>query len=152
MLDFVEEEFNIFPLLVYPCMLRNDRNAFVKVTKNESSSKSNNKNYNLNLGIYGIPPKLLLEQQQNDNNKIYPMITKVRKLEAKLRLVGGFQHTYCDSFQSATEFSEMFDISGLYRTMRTKYHCDGVFPTVYEKTRPEMEHIWQWLKEEEKDE
>ena len=144
MLDFVEEEFGIFPLLVYPCMLRNDRNAFVKVPK--CDTKSSNKNFNLNLGIYGIPPEL-----ERNNDKVYPMITKVRKLEALLRSVGGFQHTYCDSFQTEEEFSEMFDTDGLYQKMRIKYQCTGIFPSVYEKTRPEMD-VWQWLREEEKDE
>ena len=29
----------------------------------------------------------------------FPTVTKVRELEAWVRSVGGFQHTYCDSFQ-----------------------------------------------------
>ena len=78
------------------------------------------------------------------------MITKVRRLEALLREIRGFQHTYCDSFQTEEEFSAMFDTDGLYREMRTRYDCEGVFPTVYEKTRPEMD-VWRWLREEEKD-
>jgi len=146
MLDFVEREFGIYPLLVYPCMLRNDRKAFVRVPPNDKDTNSN-KSYNLNLGIYGIPPAML---EPNNRDKVYPMVTKVRRLEAWLRDIGGFQHTYCDSFQTEEEFSAMFDTDGLYKDMRTKYKCEGVFPSVYDKTRPEMD-IWGWLREEEKD-
>jgi len=26
----------------------------------------------------------------------------------------------------------------LYRQVRERFHCDGAFPTLYEKTRPEI--------------
>ena len=42
----------------------------------------------------------------------------------------------------------MFDHE-LYDEMRTRYFADGVFPRVYDKTRPEVD-VWAWLKEEEK--
>merc|ERR1712216_159351 len=80
-------------------------------------------------------------------NAVYPMLTKVRELEAWLREVGGFQHTYCDSFQTEEEFEEMFDHS-LYNEMRIKYGAEDVFPRVYGKTRPEVD-VWQWVAEEE---
>ena len=81
-----------------------------------------------------------------DQGYVFPMIHRVRELEAWLRDVRGFQHTYCDSMQTEEEFEKMFD-HGLYRTMREKYGADKVFPTVYAKTRPEMD-IFEWIEEE----
>lgn len=61
---------------------------------------------NLNLGIYGVPHKLSLavaeaeaDGQERPAAELFPTVTKVRELEAFVRSVGGFQHTYCDSFQ-----------------------------------------------------
>ena len=41
----------------------------------------------------------------------------------------------------------MFD-HGLYTEMRKKYRAEGKFPSVYDKTRPEV-NVFDWLKEEE---
>ena len=65
--------------------------------------------------------------------------------------VNGFQHTYCDSFQTQEEFEKMFDHEGLYNECRAMYSAEGVFPRVYDKTRPEMD-VFKWLQEEKKDE
>ena len=85
----------------------------------------------------------------------------MRQLEAWLRKVGGFQHTYCDSFQTRGEFEEMFDHhpqdpqpgcnqgGGFgYDACRVRYGAEGVFPRVYDKTRPEVD-VFAWLREEE---
>jgi hypothetical protein len=66
---------------------------------------------NMNLGIYGVPPVLAAAVEAGDDDFLFPMVSKVRELEAWLREVKGFQHTYCDSFQSEAEFEEMFDHS-----------------------------------------
>ena len=97
---------------------------------------------NMNLGIYGIPPEL-----KNDVFQLFPMVGRVRKLEQWLRDNNGFQHTYCDSFQTKNEFHHMFDHIQ-YNKMRNTYGAEGKFPTVYDKTRPEMD-VFQWLEEEE---
>ena len=108
------------------------------------ASSGGKHSWNLNLGIYGIPRELV---QRPD--ELFPMVTRVRKLEAWLRSVGGFQHTYCDSFQTEEEFEAMFDHT-LYDEMRGKYGASKVFPRVWEKTRPEMD--WRgWLEEERED-
>jgi Delta24-sterol reductase len=138
-LSVSDELFNIYPLLVYPCKVK-QRGGMLRV--GDSSSKAGDVQMNLNLGIYGVPPAL-----QNDVYDLFPMIGRVRKLENWLRQNGGFQHTYCDSFQTEQEFEAMFDHT-LYNEMRTKYRAKGKFPRVYEKTRPEV-NIDLWLKEEE---
>lgn len=129
--------FGIFPLMVYPCKVINEPGALLRVEKSVKTPTS----WFLNLGIYGIPPEL----SQNPD-RLFPMVSRVRELEAWLRSVGGFQHTYCDSFQTEEEFEEMFDHT-LYNKMRLQYAADGVFPKIFEKTRPEID-FQEWLEEE----
>ncbi len=40
-------------------------------------------------------------------DSFFPMVKSVRRLEGWLRSVRGFQHTYCDSFQSEEEFEQV---------------------------------------------
>ena len=129
--------FNIYPLLVYPCKVK-QRGGMMKVN---TKIGQNGTQMNLNLGIYGVPPEL-----EADVFPLFPMIERVRKLEQWLRDNGGFQHTYCDSFQTEEEFHVMFDHE-LYNEMRKEYKAEGHFPTVYDKTRPEI-NAFEWLKEE----
>lgn len=93
-----------------------------------------------------------------------------------MRSVHGFQHTYCDSFQSKEEFEAMFDTAA-NAAMRAKYkvrdgprarithrapplgsfphmhypfatrQAEGAFVGVYDKTRPEVD-VFGWLEEE----
>jgi len=134
-----DELFNIYPLLVYPCKVK-QHHGMLRVS-NPDCTKEGDVQMNLNLGIYGVPPAL-----ENDVFNLFPMIGRVRKLEQWLRENGGFQHTYCDSFQTEQEFEEMFDHT-LYNQMREKYNANGKFPRVYEKTRPEI-NANVWLTEE----
>jgi len=101
---------------------------------------------NANLGIYGLPREL-----RERPNEPCAVVTKVRELEAWVRSVGGFQHTYCDSFQTEAEFKAMFDHDGGWSAARAKYGAEGKFPSVYEKTRPEVD-IWERLQMEEEEE
>ena len=130
--------FNIYPLLVYPCKVR-ARGGLLRVGGGRADGAAQ---MNLNLGIYGVPPELA-----EGAFPLFPMVTRVRELEAWLRANGGFQHTYCDSFQTEGEFEAMFD-HGLYREMRGAYGAEGRFPSVFAKTRPEVD-FQAWLKEEE---
>jgi hypothetical protein len=65
-------------------------------------------------------------------------VTKVRELEAMVRERGGFLHTYVDVLSTEDEFEAMFD-HGLWRQMRERYGAEGVFPSIYEKIRPELD-------------
>ena len=127
---FVAEEFEVFPLLCYPCKVF-PHGGMIRAPGSEP-------HLFLNLGIYGIPGNI-------HQYKRYPMMTKVRKLEAKIRSVGGFQHTYCDTLQTREEFEEMYDHT-LLRKMRKEIGSEN-FPTVYDKVKPEMD-IMAWLAEE----
>lgn len=41
---------------------------------------------------------------------------------------------------SEEEFNEMFDMT-LYNEVRAKYHCDGAFPRLYDKVKPEIDVV-----------
>lgn len=132
--------FEIYPLLCYPCkvfdnggMTRVKGADGARVTRGESVPF-------LNLGIYGRPKPV------REGSLTFPTIHKVREWEKHIRNVGGFQHTYCDSFQTEEEFEEMYDHS-LWKKMREAYKTGDGFKSVYAKTRPEVD-IWKWLDEE----
>jgi delta24-sterol reductase len=129
---FVDRTFGIFPLLVYPCKLVDIEGRMVRSGTGEDARF-------LNLGIYGIPRAIR-------EKKPFKTVTEVRKLEAWIRDVGGFQHTYCDSFQSKDEFEAMFDMQ-LNAALREKYGAAGAFAGVFATTRPVMDG-WAWLEEE----
>ena len=90
----------------------------------------------MNLGLYGVP-KAILEK------KPYKTVTEVRGLEQFIRDVGGFQHTYCDSFQLREEFESMFDMRQ-HNLMREETGADKALVDVYTKTRPEVD-VFAWL-------
>ena len=81
--------FNIYPLLVYPCKMRN-RGGMMRVGDADTHKLGDGSlvQMNMNLGIYGIPPEL-----ENDVFDLFPMVGRVRKLEEWLRANNGFQHT-----------------------------------------------------------
>merc|ERR1712166_1135887 len=114
--------------MVYPCLVH-DRGGMLRLPDGAK------KQMFLNLGIYGIPRDIRANPSQP-----FLMVRAVRRLESWIRSVGGFQHTYCDSFQREDEFKTMFDHT-LWAKMRSKYSAERTFPSVYDKTRPEMD-VW----------
>ena len=141
MVEHVHEAFEIYPLLAYPCKVI-DHGGLVRLPSNRGKPYSGRAETTafLDIGVYGFP------QRVKDGDERFPAVTKVRELERKARSLGGFLHTYCDVFSTEAEFTEMFD-HGLWREMREKYAADGVFPTIYEKVKPEMDPL-QFLEEE----
>lgn len=133
MLLHLHRTFEIYPLLVYPCRVI-DRGGMVRLPGQVGQPWDGTERsaYYLNLGIYGAPRDVRQGQPQ------YPTITKVRELEGMVRERGGFLHTYVDVFSTEAEFEAMFDHT-LWRRMRAQYGAEGVFPTVYEKIRPEVD-------------
>ncbi|MBW2507882.1 MAG: FAD-binding oxidoreductase [Deltaproteobacteria bacterium] len=141
MVRYADEEFEIYPLLAYPCRVI-DYGGLVRRPSNRGrpySGRPESEMY-LDLGIYGFP------QRVKDGDEHFPAVTKVRALERKARKLGGFLHTYCDVFSTEEEFEEMFDHT-IWREMRAKYGADGTFPTIYEKVKPELDPL-QFLAEE----
>jgi hypothetical protein len=141
MVELVHDELEIYPLLAYPCKVI-DRGGLVRLPSNRGKPYSGRPETGpfLDLGIYGIPQRI------KEGDTRFPTVTKVRKLEQKVRSLGGFLHTYCDVFSTEEEFTEMFDHT-LWRRMRAKYGAEGTFPTIYEKVKPEVDPL-QFLAEE----
>lgn len=134
MLELVDDRIGIYPLLVYPCLVK-DRGGFISVPDGQPAPGSDDvtQQFFLNLGIYGTPIAVA------EGDPTYNVITEARALLAKVRDVGGFQHSYCDVFQTREEFYEMFDDT-LATQVRTRLGSDAL-QEVYEKVRPEIP--WQ---------
>jgi hypothetical protein len=123
--------------------------------------------------LKGIPQKIKSYPGVDKYKLKMPTLTKVRAFEKRVREIGGktsyilliaqdiltiktcallnqgFLHTYCDVTSTEEEFLSMFDHS-LWSKMREKYaKIDGrfIFPTIYEKVRPEVD-IEPYLQEE----
>jgi delta24-sterol reductase len=133
MLTNLDETFEIYPLLVYPCQVF-DRGGMLRVKGQHGVSWDGREQSDmyLNLGIYGSPREI------REGNLRFPTMTKIREFEAMVRERGGFLHTYVDVLSTEDEFEAMFD-HGLWREMRKRYGAEGVFPSIYEKIRPELD-------------
>eukprot|EP00118_Oscarella_pearsei_P015990 m.149207 g.149207 ORF g.149207 m.149207 type:complete len:104 (+) comp38518_c0_seq14:1331-1642(+) len=75
----------------------------------------------VDLGCYGIPQE-----------KSFHFRDSLRRVEAFVRQVKGFQMLYADSFLTRGEFYEMFDHT-LYNKVREELGCEKAFPVVYDK-------------------
>ncbi len=141
MVAYVDEEFEIYPLLGYPCKVI-DHGGMVRTPENRGQPFDGEPATTafLDIGVYGFPKRVQEGEEQ------FPAVTKVRRLEEKARRLGGFLHTYCDVFSTEDEFMQMFD-HGLWREMRDAYGANGTFPTIYEKVKPEIDPL-QFLEEE----
>lgn len=129
MVDFVDRHFGIFPLLLYPCKVI-DRGGFIRVPEGTPNGSGSCEQMYLNLGIYGVPRSV----RQGDMR--YNVISEARTLLAKVRSLGGFQHSYCDVFQTREEFYTMFD-PALARNVRQQLGSEQ-WLEVYDKVKPEI--------------
>jgi Delta24-sterol reductase len=139
MIDAAHNLFEIYPLLCYPCKIPK-KPGFLRGHSMGDNDADQNSQMFLNFGIYGVPKPIAMGRK-------YKTVTAVRGMEWLVRKVGGFQHTYCDSFQTKEEFAEMFDHE-LWEKVRTKYGGKALFPGVYEKTRANDIDWHAWLEEE----
>lgn len=134
-LEHLHGEFEIYPLLLYPCRVF-DRGGMVRLPGEHGKhweGETHSALY-LNLGIYGTPKAI------RQGNIHYPTVNKVREVEAMIRDWGGFLHTYVDVCSSAAEFEQMFDHS-LWDKMRKAYGAEDVFPGIYDKIKPEIDPL-----------
>lgn len=74
-------------------------------------------------------------------------LTRLREAGAMVTDSGGFMRSGTDMFQSEADFLKMLDHT-LWRKMRSKYKATGIFPSVYDKVKPEVDFA-SFLKEEE---
>ncbi|CAL2051676.1 unnamed protein product [Caenorhabditis brenneri] len=135
--DTAVKLFDTYPLLVYPCRIYDHKGGAPQgqLRAPPQSRLVPGTNYSMfnDLGVYGTPGPV---ERREPYNPTYAM----RAMEKFTRDVGGYSFLYADIFMSEEEFNEMFDMT-LYNQVRTKYHCDGAFPRLYDKVKPEIDVI-----------
>lgn len=132
LLNHLHREFEIYPLLLYPCKVI-DRGGLIRLPggKGKEWTGTSDSALYLNLGVYGYPKAV------REGDREYPTIEKVREVESMINSSGGFLHTYVDVFTTEEEFESMFDHT-LWKRMRVKYKAEGAFPSIYDKIKPEI--------------
>jgi len=130
-----EELFDTYPVLVYPCRIYDHGEHVGQLRPPRPDQMVPGTNYGMfnDLGVYGVP-RAVRERKRWD------AVTAMRKMEDYTRSVGGYHFMYADTFLTRAEFAEMFDLTA-YEKVRSKYHAEGAFPHVYEKTAPEIDIV-----------
>jgi delta24-sterol reductase len=131
--DLFHEEFDIYPLLVFPIRIydHSDRIGTAQGMLRPPENLQPGKRWEMffDLGAYGIPPAVKRGEDWN-------AYKAVRRMEKFTRDLKGYQCLYADTFMTKAEFREMFDHT-LYDRVREQYGAVGAFPDIYEKIRPE---------------
>ncbi|KDQ21010.1 hypothetical protein BOTBODRAFT_27023 [Botryobasidium botryosum FD-172 SS1] len=82
----------------------------------------------VDIGAYGVPASSNFEAQRS-----------LRKVEAFVRSVKGYQALYADTLMTSEEFEEMFECEGLENT-RKQFGSDLLLPRVWEKVNAAARH------------
>jgi len=140
-LELSEELFGISPVLLYPSRIYDHGEAGGQLRPPRSKDKLPGKDYAMffDLGVYGVPAPILA-------GKPFATVHAMRQMEAFTQEVGGYPFLYADTFMTRAEFEEMFDLT-LYRKVRARYGCNGAFPDLYDKIKPEVD-VFAVLEEE----
>jgi len=131
--DKFHDWFNVYPLLVFPIKIWKHEGDFLDKLRNPDEKEQAEMYFDL--GVYGIPPKVIAKQPW-DSIKVH------REMEEFGRKIHAFQCPYADIFCTRSEFREMFNHT-LYDRVRQKYKAVDAFPEIYEKVRPE-----KWIVED----
>ncbi|MCA9648745.1 MAG: FAD-binding oxidoreductase [Myxococcales bacterium] len=130
-----EHLFDIYPVLVYPCAIfdHGEGSGQLRPPRPDSRVPGTDHGMYNDVGIYGVPAAVKRGEPFNAT-------LAMRAMERFTREVGGFSFLYADTFMTEEEFREMFDHT-LYDRVRKEYAAQGAFPTLYEKTKPEVDVI-----------
>ncbi|CAD6192582.1 unnamed protein product [Caenorhabditis auriculariae] len=134
--DTAMELFDTLPLLVYPCRVYDhQRGPQGQLRAPNESLLVPGTNYAMfnDLGVYGTPGPVKRREHYNPTRAM-------RAMEKFTRDVGGYSFLYADIFMSESEFNTMFDMT-LYEKCRKLYQCDGAFPRLFDKVKPEIDVI-----------
>lgn len=134
-IELSEHLFDIYPVLVYPCAIMDHGDGKGQLRPPRPDTLVPGKTYGMynDLGVYGVPSAV-------KRGEPYNATLAMRAMEHFTREVGGYSFLYADTFMSEEEFREMFDHT-LYDQVRKDYGAEGAFPTLYEKTKPEVDVI-----------
>ncbi len=132
-LDLTDELFAMSPVLLYPSRIYDHGDASGQLRPPRAKDRLPGKDYAMffDLGVYGVPGPILA-------GKPFATLHAMRQMEAFTHAVGGYPFLYADTFMTRAEFEEMFDLR-LYERVRAKYGCDGAFPHLYDKIKPEVD-------------
>jgi len=134
-IDKSHELFDTYPVLVYPCKIYDHGAHTGQLRPPRPDQMVPGTNYGMfnDLGVYGVP-RLVRERKRFD------AVSAMRSMEEFTRSVGGYHFLYADTFLTREEFEEMFDTTA-YERVRSKYHAEGAFPHLYDKTKPEIDVV-----------
>jgi delta24-sterol reductase len=134
-IELSEHLFDIYPVLVYPCAIFDHGEHSGQLRPPRPSTRVPGTNYGMynDLGVYGVPAAV-------KRGEPYNATLAMRAMEHFTREVGGYSFLYADTFMTEDELREMFDHT-LYERVRKAYAAEGAFPTLYEKTKPEIDVI-----------
>ncbi len=149
-IELSEHLFDIYPVLVYPCAIfdHGEHSGQLRPPRPSTrvpgtaipggpggSSPAAPKPFGMynDLGVYGVPAAV-------KRGEPYNATLAMRAMEHFTREVGGYSFLYADTFMTEDELREMFDHT-LYDRVRKAYGAEGAFPTLYEKTKPEIDVI-----------
>lgn len=137
--ELSEHLFDIYPVLVYPCAIfdhgegQGRGQGQLRPPRPDTMVPGTNFGMYNDVGIYGVPAAV-------KRGEPYNATLAMRAMERFTREVGGYPFLYADTFMTESEFREMFDHT-LYDQVRREYGAEGAFPTLYEKTKPEVDVI-----------
>lgn len=147
-IDYVDEDFGIWPLWLCPFTVDRELSMRPRLPSTSISTKSDGEKKEkkstrdfINVGVWG--------PASPDYGKFVEMN---RKLEHKVRELGGIKWLYAQAFYTEEELWEIYDRKW-YDGLREKYHATYL-PTVYDKVKmdlakvnPEYLKTWSgWLR------
>ncbi|MCA9710192.1 MAG: hypothetical protein KDK70_30410, partial [Myxococcales bacterium] len=134
-IELSEHLFDIYPVLVYPCAIFDHGEASGQLRSPREDTKIPGTRVGMynDLGVYGVPAAV-------KRGEPYNATLAMRAMEHFTREVGGYSFLYADTFMTEDEFEEMFDHT-LYARVRARYGAEGAFPSLFGKTKPEVDVI-----------
>ncbi|EDO36241.1 predicted protein [Nematostella vectensis] len=118
-LSCFHENFELYPLWICPMYLPRTP-GLVHAPVDKRRPHSDGRMY-VDIGAYGTPKVKNFVAREN-----------MRRVEAFVKSVDGFQMLYADSYMTREEFRAMFDHE-LYDKLREEMQCKEAFPEIYDK-------------------
>ncbi|MCX4248011.1 FAD-binding oxidoreductase [Paraliomyxa miuraensis] len=133
--ELSEHLFDIYPVLVYPCAIfdHGEHSGQLRPPRPDARVPGTDFGMYMDLGVYGVPAAVR-------RGEPYNATLAMRAMEHFTREVGGYPFLYADTFMTEDEFREMFDHT-LYEQVRHAYGAEGAFPSLFGKTKPEVDVI-----------
>ncbi|KNC87268.1 hypothetical protein SARC_00596 [Sphaeroforma arctica JP610] len=119
--NIFHDEFDLYPLWLCPMQLPSASHAKYGGFLKPAIVDGKPEEMFVDIGAYGNPA-----------NKGFVAAESMKRVEAHVRRLQGFQALYADCYMTEQEFEQMFDHT-TYKKLRKQYRCEDAFPTVYGK-------------------